>query len=403
LQLLGVGNFSEDFDTTPVGSASKSGSNYPSCWSYIDTVTTGYGYVVASTPQSTPNVYRLYRTNATAGVNQELVLVSPQTIDLGNGTKQLRFSVRSYSTTTYINKLEILSMPSNTSTAGATVLATINSTQADQVWQEYIVPLPATTDDYFGFRLAYNGTTTASSVIIDDVHYEDLYSCFRPVGAAITKASATSVNVSVTPNPLNTGSVDYEYEVRTSGIPGSGGVGLVTNGTSNTPNFTVSGLQAGLVYTIYIRTVCGPADESFYSSYEFGIPASLPYNQDFEGQQHGWVLSNGSSVNNWVVGSAVNNGGTQSLYISNDNGVSNNYTNNVSTVVHAYKDFEIPTGVSTAGIAFDWRAQAESCCDYIRVWLVPTSFIPTTGTQITAATDRINLSGNLNLDMSFKN
>src|SRR5690606_23602526 len=124
-----------------------------------------------STPQSTPNVYRLYRTNATAGVNQELVLVSPQTIDLGNGTKQLRFSVRSYSTTTYINKLEILSMPSNTSTAGATVLATINSTQADQVWQEYIVPLPATTDDYFGFRLAYNGTTTASSVIIDDVHY----------------------------------------------------------------------------------------------------------------------------------------------------------------------------------------------------------------------------------------
>src|SRR5690606_28119820 len=152
LQLLGVGNFSEDFDTTPVGSASKSGSNYPSCWSYIDTVTTGYGYVVASTPQSTPNVYRLYRTNATAGVNQELVLVSPQTIDLGNGTKQLRCSVRSYSTTTYINKVEILSMPSNTSTAGATVLATISSTRADQVWQEYIVPLPATTDDYFGFR-----------------------------------------------------------------------------------------------------------------------------------------------------------------------------------------------------------------------------------------------------------
>ena len=187
IQLSGVGNFSEDFDTTLVGSASKAGSNYPSCWSYIDTVTTGYGYVVASTPQSTPNVYRLYRTNATAGVNQDLVLVSPQTIDLGNGTKQLRFSMRSYLTTTYINKLEILSMPSATSTAGATVLATINSTQADQTWKEYIVPLPATTDDYFGFRLAYNGTTTASSVIIDDVHYEDLYSCFQPIGATITK------------------------------------------------------------------------------------------------------------------------------------------------------------------------------------------------------------------------
>src|SRR5690606_10256844 len=112
------------------------------------------------------------------------------------------------------------------------------------------------------------------------------------------------------------------------------------NGTSNTPNFTVSGLQAGLVYTIYIRTVCGPADESFYSSYEFGIPTSLPYNQDFEGQQHGWVLSGDSSNNEWVVGDAVSNGGIKSLYISNDQGASNNYTINSATVVHAYKDFE---------------------------------------------------------------
>src|SRR5690606_14314943 len=115
-------NFSEDFDSTTVGAASKAGANYPTCWSYIDSVTTGYGYVIATTPQSTPNAYRMYRTNAVAGVSQELVLVSPTTDNLGNGTKQLRFSVRSYSTTTYINQLEILSMPDPTTTTGATVL-----------------------------------------------------------------------------------------------------------------------------------------------------------------------------------------------------------------------------------------------------------------------------------------
>jgi len=167
-------NFIEKFDTTTVGSASKTGANWPNCWSYIDTVTTGYGYVIAATPQSSPNTYRLYRTNATAGVNQELVLVSPITNNLGNGAKQLRFSVRSYSTTTYNNKLEILSMPTNTSTTGATVLSTVTNTNTTgQTWQEYIVAIPPTTDDYFAFRLAYNGTTTASSVIIDDVYFED--------------------------------------------------------------------------------------------------------------------------------------------------------------------------------------------------------------------------------------
>jgi len=167
------GNFTENFDTTSVGTGSKTGANYPDCWSYIDSTTTGYGYVIASNPQSSPNVYRLYRANTASGAaSEELVLVSPKTDNLGNGAKQLRFSVRSYITTNYISQLEILSMPDPTSTAGATVLYTINNTN-DRVWTEYVVPLPVTTDDYFAFRLAYAGTTTASSVTIDDVNYED--------------------------------------------------------------------------------------------------------------------------------------------------------------------------------------------------------------------------------------
>src|SRR5690606_23625173 len=143
-----VGNFSENFDTTATGSASKTGANYPDCWSYIDTTTTGYGYVIASNPQSSPRVYRLYRANTASGAaTEELVLVSPPTDNLGNGAKQLRFSIRSYSTTTYNSKLEILSMPDPTTTTGATVLATINNNN-DRVWTEYVVPLPVTTDDY---------------------------------------------------------------------------------------------------------------------------------------------------------------------------------------------------------------------------------------------------------------
>lgn len=167
-------DFSENFDNTPTGSASKTGANYPDCWGYIDSTTTGYGYVVASNPQSSPRVYRLYRANLVAGAaTEELVLVSPPTNNLGNGAKQLRFSIRSYSTTSYVSQLEILSMPDPTTTAGATILYTINNTN-DRVWTEYTVPLPVTTDDHFAFRLAFPGVTTASSVTIDDVYYEDV-------------------------------------------------------------------------------------------------------------------------------------------------------------------------------------------------------------------------------------
>ena len=40
-------------------------------------------------------------------------------------------------------------------------------------YSEYIVPLPATTDDYFGFRVPHNGSATTNYpyAFIDDVFY----------------------------------------------------------------------------------------------------------------------------------------------------------------------------------------------------------------------------------------
>src|SRR5690554_2306364 len=60
----GSSNFSENFDTIPVGSTTN--PSLPECWSYIDdVVSTGYGYTIASNPLSGANVFRLYRTNST--------------------------------------------------------------------------------------------------------------------------------------------------------------------------------------------------------------------------------------------------------------------------------------------------------------------------------------------------
>src|SRR5690606_10425601 len=257
------------------------------------------------------------------------------------------------------------------------------------------------------FRLVFEwrndgSVGTMPGAAIDNVNIVQV-SCYQPIAASVTEATPTSVNVVVTPNTASSIGVTYDYEVRTSGNQGSGPIGFVTSGSSPTPNFTVTGLTAGTIYTIYIRTSCGATDKSIYSTYQFvHAPTPIPYTQDFEGANPAWMLSNGSSVNKWVVGTAANNGGTKGMYVSNDNGVTNNYTISSTTVVHAYKDFGIPLNISEITIGFDWRSLGESCCDYIRVWLVPSSFTPVVGTQITTANDRIDLFGNMNMDAAFK-
>src|SRR5690606_39268811 len=98
--------------------------------------------------------------------------------------------------------------------------------------------------------------------------------------------------------------------------------------------------------------------------------------------------SNGTQTNKWVVGEATNNGGTNSMYISNDSGLTNSYTITTTSTVHAYRDVQIPADTDSVLLSFDWKSGGEGTTifyDYFRVWVVPASFTPTPGTQITVA------------------
>ena len=118
-------------------------------------------------------------------------------------------------------------------------------------------------------------------------------------------------------------------------------------------------------------------------------PASLPYTCGFEDatENANWVIENGASATNkFFIGSAVNNGGTQSLYVSDANGVSNSYTSDATAAgyVYAYREFTI-TGTGIYRASFDWRAKGESTFDFLRVFLIPDNaadaLTPSTGTS----------------------
>jgi len=87
------------------------------------------------------------------------------------------------------------------------------------------------------------------------------------------------------------------------------------------------------------------------------VPAS--YTCDFEDsiQNKTWVLENGYEAeevpNKWFIGSAINNGGMQCLYITADTGRTAGYVA-YSSVAVAYTDITLAAG--TYDISFDWCA-----------------------------------------------
>src|SRR5690554_6596720 len=220
-------------------------------------------------------------------------------------------------------------------------------------------------------------------------------SCPRPIALTATNASTNSADINWTENGTAT-SWDIEY-----GEAGfTQGTGTMILGHSST-TYSLTGLNPSTQYTAYVRAVCDTDDSSFWSGpisfTTTQIPATLPYADDFSTNQFTFV--NGTETNKWAYGAAAGNSGN-SMYISNDDGVTNAYTTNSSNVVQAYRDIAIPAGATSAEFSFDWRAKGEGFStfkyDYFKVWLVPADYIPTAGTQISAGTGRIQVGSEFN-------
>jgi hypothetical protein len=99
---------------------------------------------------------------------------------------------------------------------------------------------------------------------------------------------------------------------------------------------------------------------------------------------NGWtdVQNGGGAASKWYVGTATFNAGARSAYISNNGGTSNAYTTNTSRIQHFYQDITFPVGEPYITLSFNWKGVAESCCDYLQVYLVPTTTTPVAGSLL---------------------
>lgn len=148
----------------------------------------------------------------------------------------------------------------------------------------------------------------------------------------------------------------------------------------------IGNLLPSTEYMWRVRANCSATEQGFFSEVNTFTTAAavahLPYSCSFENPAENaeWMLSNQNYTNKWHIGEAVSNDGSHSLYVSNNNGVSNSYTVNSSSVVWACRDFVFPGDVASYQISFDIRSYGEIYnnhpYDYVKVFVGPPSAQP---------------------------
>ncbi|MCB5247094.1 MAG: S8 family serine peptidase [Candidatus Cloacimonetes bacterium] len=124
-----------------------------------------------------------------------------------------------------------------------------------------------------------------------------------------------------------------------------------------------------------------------YINFEAGtINDIFVLNENWESGSDGWTAVNGTQTNKWILGTATYSSASHSMYVSNDNGTSNAYTQNSSSVVHVYHDVDFASGVDEFILQFAFKGNGQvvsgSVYDGMDVYLLPTSVTPVAGTDL---------------------
>ena len=207
--------------------------------------------------------------------------------------------------------------------------------------------------------------------------------CYPPTNLTVSNITADGAEISWESDASSTTfAVEYKLTTATDWT-------LASNSISGN-TYTLSGLDAYTAYDVKVYAVCSEntssaLNESFMTLYDADAVTTitLPYEQNFDDATNitGLYLIN-HETNAWCVDTAVNNTrddagelteNGRAMYISNDGGVTNVYTNNITACSYAcmFVDFEESNQYA---LKFDWKGKGESCCDYMKVYLVPVDY-----------------------------
>lgn len=224
----------------------------------------------------------------------------------------------------YINATGVDSLFVDQSIDGGTTYTTLGAFGISATWQDrYVGSTSTTANTIIRFR-GKGSTATSTDIGIDSLNIA-VVPCLPP-GVPVVSAINTNGATLTWTAPAITPSNGYQYEVRSSGAPGSGSVGLGTSGANGTTSTPVTGLFGQTVYTVYVRSDCGggtfspwvAASTSFTTSTSCGIPtgvtaspfsttnsATLQWTSSTTGTPQGWQISYGTGITTPAAGTMV--------------------------------------------------------------------------------------------------
>ncbi|MEZ4937979.1 MAG: fibronectin type III domain-containing protein, partial [Crocinitomicaceae bacterium] len=300
-----------------------------------------------------------------------------------------------YANVQWAGDIDELRVYYKTSAAGAWTQIGSDYLAEQTSWTEVVLALPNPSADYY---VAFEATSNwARGMNLDDVLVDDAPTCIAPSALTASNILGTSADLGWTDNTGGTAS-QWDIEIGLAGFTPTGNA--TYSGVANP--YSAMGLTPATSYEYYVRADCGGGDKSAWTGpFAFTTPqipvSSYPYTQDWEAGQGSWQTMNGSQTNKWQFGAATNNGGTNAMYISQDGGTSNTYSNSSTSIVHLFRDFQVAPGNPFIQLSFDWQCVGEGGYDYMRVYVAPTTYTPTAGTNVspsgTAPTGIIQLGG----------
>src|SRR5690606_11534537 len=195
-------------------------------------------------------------------------------------------------------------------TSGTTAPATYT-----QVKRTFV---PAISGVYF-FASRVNANFNPWYLSFDDFRLEETPACSAPSAITSTNITTNTIDFSWTASISNPAD-GYEWEVRTSGAPGSGAAGLAASGTTlaGVTNASATGLVANTDYNIYVRSVCTAG--SAFSSWDGPVAehtlcntiTSFPFTETFEDAsvtRPCWINDQLTGSIKWEYGTGAGNGG----------------------------------------------------------------------------------------------
>ena len=369
--------FTENFDNWGTGSSVHA----PNCWTYGSNYSTTYPYINSITGHG--GAMYMY-DGSSAGSTNKTWFALPEIDSTVAQVNQTQVTFEIYRSTTSYEHPVMVGVGNNP-TIDTTIVWIDTVYPVYNEWNEHEVAFDTYTGNgrYIFFATNIAGSYAYSYPYIDNITLEMIPSCQRPNQLTASNATPTSVDLSWNER---SGATQWQIEYGPQGF--TPGTGTVVTVTANP--YTLTGLTPGFQGQFLVRSICSAADTGNYSR-EIGgfatsqIPATLPYNYDFEdgAEWNNWQVSSNDATRNWYRGTSVADSGSYSMYVATGDSASYfSYAFDAVVNAAAYRDVDFGPIDSSYTLSFRARVGGTTTARYdaMMVFLVDPS-LPTTPTS----------------------